>query len=127
PLWGIDAFDHDGLRGATKLDLVLFGEVFAGVHDNRKLIVPRIFLHVLDQLEASHVREPQVEHHAVERLLADRGESLFTRRDGDRLDVVVADELDNTVALDFVVLDYEQLSRGLLDKGFEAAEGGLKG
>src|SRR5690242_20058456 len=78
---------------------------------------------MFDQLEASHVRQSQIEHRAVERFLADRGECLFTCPDRDRLDVVIADELDDAVALDFIILDYEQLPRGLLDEGLEAAEG----
>ena len=61
-----------------------------------------------EQLEAGHVRQPQVEDAAVERLVAQRLERLGAGADGRDLDVVVREQLDDAVALDVVVLDDQQ-------------------
>ena len=46
-------------------------------------------------LEAGHIRETKVEHHAVERLLAERVQRLTTAGDHGDIDVVIAEQLPN--------------------------------
>ena len=86
--------------------------------------VALLALHLLEQLEAGHLRQPEVEHHAVERrLLVERRERLLGRADGDDLDVAVAaDQLDDRLPLRLVVLDDEQAPDVALDEGLDPAE-----
>ena len=54
--------------------------------------------------------QPEVEHHAVEVLARELASSASSRRrDRGDLDVVVADQLDDALALRLVVLDDEQV------------------
>ena len=57
---------------ATVLEPRLFlgGQVLAGEHDDRHVAKRGVGLHALEQLEAGHVRQPQVHDAAVERPLA---------------------------------------------------------
>ena len=51
-----------------QLGLLLPGQLLAGVDDDRQLAQVGFVADPLDQLEAGHVGQPEVEHHAVERL-----------------------------------------------------------
>ena len=66
-------------------------------------------LHLLEQLEARHVRQPQVDDAAVERAARAALRALPppvpTAVD---LDVVVREQLDDALPLDVVVLDDQQ-------------------
>ncbi len=77
----------------------------------------------LQQLEAAHVQQPEVEHHAIERLPFDGVERLLPGRDGSHVHVVVADQIHDTRTLDLVVLDDEQLLDAPLDERADVREG----
>ena len=62
----------------------------------------------LEHLEARHVGQPQVEHHAVAGLLRERGERRRAGVGGDDVDVVVAEQLADAHLLGGVVLDDQQ-------------------
>ena len=82
----------------------------------------------LEQLEAGHVGQAQVEDAAVERLR--RAASRSASRagaDGRDLDVVVAEQLDDALPLDVVVLDDQQPLRVRRDVSLDAVERASRG
>ena len=62
----------------------------------------------LQHLEPRHVGQPQVEHHAVERLLGQRGQRRRAGVGDHDVDVVVAEQLRDAQLLGGVVLDDQQ-------------------
>ena len=63
----------------------------------------------LDQLQAAHVGQPQVEDHAVEPTGLEGVEGLPGRAHGGAADVAVADQFQDALALRRVILDDEQV------------------
>ena len=61
-----------------------------------------------EHIEARHVRQPEIEHDAVARLVAQDGQRLLAGAGGDDLDVVVAEQFADAHLLGLVVLDDEQ-------------------
>ncbi len=65
-------------------------------------------VHLLQQVEARHVGQAQVQHHAVEGLVGQCRQRLAAGAGRHDVDVVVAQQLDNGLLLDLVVLDHQQ-------------------
>ena len=85
-----DALDHDAARHGVELRVLLRRQLAAGEHDDRQFASVVVVADALQHLEARHVGQPQVEHDAVGRHLAQRRERLAAGVDGDDVDVVVA-------------------------------------
>ena len=51
---------------------LICGKVFAGEHHDRDIAQIRLALDAVEQLEPAHVRQPQVEHPAIEGLVEQR-------------------------------------------------------
>ncbi len=62
----------------------------------------------LEHLEPRHVGKLQVEHHAIDLILAQLRERLGAGLGGGDLDVLVAQQLGDALALGLVVLDQQQ-------------------
>ena len=106
--------------------LLVGGELLAGEDDDRQVVQGRLGLDLLQQLEAGHVGQAQVEHDAVERPVEQRLERLAAGGDGRELDVVVAEQLDDRLPLDVVVLDDQQPLGARGGEVLEAVEGGFE-
>ena len=83
-------------------------------------------LQSLEELDASHVWQAKVDHAAIERARAKRGERVGARAHRRDVDVVVAEELDDARALALVVLDDEQALLVRLRVGAELVDGALE-
>ena len=118
----LHVLDDDRLRDAPQLRLLPFAQCLSCVHDDRQLAETLALPQLLQQLEAAHVREAQVEHHAVVWFLFDRVERLLACRDGGHVNIVVADQLHDARALDVVVFDDEQVFDAPLDERADARE-----
>ena len=84
-------------------------EILAGEDDDGHVAQARFGVHLLEQLEAGHVGQAQVEHHAVEGLIEHR--LAGPRRPVPtvtHLDVLMAQQLHDRLPLDLVVLDDQQ-------------------
>ena len=108
PLGQFDALDHDAARDGVELRVLLGRELAAGEDDDRQVGKARILAHLLQQVEARHVGEPEVEHDAIDGLGAELGQGLAAGLDRDDVDVVMAEKLGDAHALGRVVLDHEQ-------------------
>ena len=85
------------------------GQLLAGEDDDRHVAQRRLGLQLVEQLEAGHVGQPQIDDAAVERRRSSSAvERLGAGADRGDLDVVVIEQLDDAVALDVVVLDDQQ-------------------
>ena len=94
--------------------LLAAGQLLAGVDDDRQVAEALRRLDLLEQLEAAAVREASGRA-PCSRSAAPRAPRAPPRREptADRVDVVAADQLDDRVALDVVVLDDEQPLHGV--------------
>jgi len=72
PFGGLNVLQHDALGHRLQARAFVAAQVLAGEHDHGRLGQRRIGLQGLQQLEAAHVGKVQVQHHAVERLFAQR-------------------------------------------------------
>ena len=99
------------------------GQVPPGVDDDPEVLRVDVALDRLQQLEAAHVGQVQVEHHAVERLALQRLEGLGRGADGRDPDVAVAERGDDAGPLDLVVLDDQQLPDPAIEEALDAGEG----
>ena len=73
----------------------LLRQLPAGEDDDGHVAQPLVRAAFRQQLEAGHVRQPQIEHDAVEAPLTHRLERLGAGAERRDLDVVVAEELDD--------------------------------
>ena len=111
PLGRAHVLEDHALGERPELCLLLGTELLAGEDDDRRVAQHRVFLHLLEQLEAGHVRQPQIDDAAFDRPLVHRAkhlECLGAGRDGRHFDVIVHEEVDDAGPLDIVVLDDEQ-------------------
>ena len=108
PLRRLHILHDDRLRELPQLRLLRRREILARVDDDRQVPHRGVRLHGLQQLEAVHVLEAQVEHHAVEVAGRQLAQRIFGRSDRRDLDVLVLNQLDHARALRLVVLDDEQ-------------------
>ena len=124
PLRRAGVLDDDRLGEALQLRLLALRELLRGVDDHGQVARRLLALHLLEEREAGHLRQPEVEDHAVERrLLVERRECLLGGADGDDLDVAVAaHELDDRPALRLVVVDDEQALDVSVDERLDPAE-----
>ena len=117
PLHRRDVLDDHGLREAVQALLVLLGQLAARVDDHGQAAVPRVGLDPLDQLEARHARAAGDRARRSRRASASSDcERALARDDRGGLDVAVADQIADRLALDRIVLDDEQLLDALLDE-----------
>src|SRR4029077_11651323 len=77
-------------------------------------------------LESTHVREAQINYHAVIRLLRDRGESFGTSGSNRDLDIFVAEEFANAELLGGIVFNDEQALETWRGVFLDAAECGFQ-
>ena len=66
PLGRLDVLEDDALGHRLELRLLVGGELLAGEDDHGHVGERGLGMQFLEQLEAGHVRQAQVEHHAVE-------------------------------------------------------------
>ncbi len=108
PLRRFDALDHDAARHGVQSGVLVRGQLAAGEHHHRHVAQLRIVADLLQHLEAGHIGQLQIEHHAIDRILA---QLRHSRRAGVRrrdFDVLVAQQFRDALALGLVVLDQQQ-------------------
>ena len=88
--------------------ILLGREVAAGEDHDRQVGQRRVVLDLLQHLESRDVGQAQVEHHAVEALLAQLVERAAAGIGGDDLDVGMGQQLADAEALGLVVLGDQQ-------------------
>ena len=126
PLGRLDVLEDDALGHGLEPHLLVVGELLAGEDDDRQILQGGLRLKLLQQFEAGHVRQAQVEHDAVERPVEQGVERLAAGGDGRHLDVLIVEQLDNGLALDVVVLDDQQPLGARGGEVLEALEGRLR-
>ncbi len=102
------ALDHDRARHGVQPRVFLRRKLAAGEHHDRQVHQRRLLSDLLQHVEAGHIGQAQVEHHAIDQLLAQQNERLlagFRRHD---VDIVAAQQLRDAEPLGGVVLDHQQ-------------------
>ena len=93
-----DALHHDAAGHGVQLRILLRRQLAAGEHHDRHVRQRLVVADPLQHLEARHVRQPQIEHHAVRRLVAQRRDRLAAGFRRDDVDVVVAEQFGDATA-----------------------------
>ncbi len=102
---------------------VFLGRQFAAGEDNdRNVGKPAVGAHALQHFEARHVRQAQIEHHAIAGALLQRAQRLAARCGIDDLDVVMTEQFADAHLLDPVVLDDQQALAARLGKLLDARQ-----
>ena len=78
------------------------------------------------KLKSGHVRQPQIEHDAVERPFLHRFERFASASDRHQFDIVVVQQFHDRTALDVVVLHDQQSLRARRGELLEPVECGLQ-
>ena len=99
--------DHPA-GGLLELGLGPAAEVQAGVDDDRSRTRQRVGLGRLDERGAGHVRQAEVEDHAVEGLLLERVQALGSGTHRCDLQAGLRELAHDLLALDGLVLDHQQ-------------------
>ena len=131
PLGRAGILDDHRFGQPAELRLLPLGELLAGVDDGRKLPEPDLALDAGDELEARHVGQAEVEHHAVVAPGLQRLERGFAAANGSGLHVAGADELHDAPPSRLVVLHHQQPLDGpvheLVQRGERVAQRFLGG
>ena len=122
PLWRFDALNDDAARHGVKLRILVGRQFTAGEHDNRYVGQRLLAAHAFKHLEAGHVRQAQVEHDAIARILTQDIERFLARAGADDLDVVVTEELADAQLLGGVVFDDQQTPAARLRELFDLGQ-----
>ena len=125
PLGRLDVLEDDALGHGLEPHFIVVGKLLAGEDDDGNILQGWFRLKLLQQLEAAHVRQAQVEHDAVERPVEQGVERLAAGGDGRQLDVLMVEQLDDGLALDVVVLDDQKPFGARGGEVPEAVEGDL--
>ncbi len=116
------ALDDDRARILQQRRLFIAGEVAAGVDDDRRERADVLAGHALEQLVTVHVRQLEVDDHAVEHRRAQVLERLFAELDRGDFHVLVLDQLRHARTLQRVVLDQQDAFDLLHQLGLQPAE-----
>jgi hypothetical protein len=108
---------HDDRTGHAPQELFVVRFKFqASVHDHRVFPQAEFLFQRFEDLDAGHVRQIQIEHHAVEVPAFQGGQRLFARGDCRDSGVGIGQQFDDAVALNIIVFDDEQFAHWPLDK-----------
>ena len=88
----LDALDHDAARHRVQLRVLLGGQLAPGEHHHGNVRERNIVADLLEHVEAGHIRQPEIEHDAIARLVAEDRQRVLALAGGDDLDVVVAEQ-----------------------------------
>ena len=64
------SLDHDAARHGVQLRILIGGQLAAGEHHHRHIAQCCIVANALEHFEAGHIGQLQVEHHAIDRVVA---------------------------------------------------------
>ena len=104
----LHALHHDAARHGVKLRFFVRRK-FAPREDHDGNVGKRVVLaELLEQIEARDIGQPEIEHDAIDRLLAQYGERLRAGARGQDLDIVVAEQFANAHLLGRIVLHDQQ-------------------
>ena len=93
PLGRFDALHDDAARHGVQLGVLLRRQLAPGEHDDRNVGEARIVADLFQHLEPAHVRQPEIEDHAVAAAALQDAERLRAALGGDDVDVLVAEQL----------------------------------
>src|SRR5579875_2323808 len=116
PLGRAGLLQDDRLCRLAQPGFFLLGKLARGVNDDWRLGRLRFGFDSLDELEAAHVRETEIEHYAVIMLRFQLRKRIGRGAHRGGVDIVVADQLDYSLALSLVILDDQQVPGLLFNK-----------
>src|SRR5205085_2336814 len=108
PLRRLDALDDDAARHRVQLRVLLGRQLATGKDNHRDVGERCVVADRFEQVETRHVGQPEIEHDAIRRLLADRGERFLAGTDGHQVDVVMPQKLGDAARLGGVVFDNQE-------------------
>src|SRR3989442_1122952 len=70
----------------------------------------------VDQFETAHIRKAEIDDHAIDMIVSKYRERLLSGSHSYRVQVAVAEQLDDRLALTFVIFDYQNGPGALLNE-----------
>ncbi len=104
----LHAFHDDAARHRMKPGIFFRAEFSPGEHDDRHVGQPFVGCKLFQHLEARHVGQAQIEHHAVCRLPPQRIERTTAGACGFYLDIVMAEQFRDAHLLGRIVFNDQQ-------------------
>src|SRR5947209_5736576 len=112
-LRGLDALHHDTAGQRMQARILFRGEFFTSKDHHWQVLYLGIVAEAFEDVEASHIRQAQVENHAIERILAHELQSFRAGRGYNDVNIVVAQQLPNGELLCRIVFyDQQSLATG---------------
>ena len=120
PIERPDILDDYRFCETPKLGLLGLSELLSSVNDYWDIADLRF--DPFHQIEAIHVRQTEVQNHAVVVFVVQFGQSIFGGANGNRFDVAVADQFHNALLSDLVVFYDQQALHAPPDKSVKPGE-----
>ncbi len=120
------ALDHDAARHGVQPRVFVGREFAPGEHHHRDIAKRRIVANSLQHLEPRHVGQLQVEHHAIDAVVAQlqqRARAGIGRHD---FYIVGSQQFGDALALGFIVFDQQQTLAARLGVALDAGKGILQ-
>ena len=121
-----DALHDNAARHRMQLRILVGREFAPGEDDNRRGRQRFVVTQALQNLEARHVGQPQIEHDTIGGLLLQPRQGGRAGIDRFDVDVVVSKKLGDAELLGRIILDDEQALAAMFDKGLDAGERSLE-
>src|SRR5450432_2097025 len=86
-----DAFDDHAAGQGVEASVFFGGEIFSGKDDNWEVAESGRVAQALEDVEASHIGETEIEDHAVIGIVRDRGESFLAAGSYVDLNIFIAE------------------------------------
>ena len=108
PLGRFDIFDHHAARQHVQAGILFGAEFAAGEHHHRQVLQLFVVAQLIENFEAAHVGQAQVEHRAVVAGFLEPLQSGRSGIDHVDVDVVVPEQFANAELLGGIVFHHEQ-------------------
>ena len=123
PFVGAFGLEDDAVGVLAQPRFLVAGQVLAGVDHHRHRLVGVVAVQPLEQFEAAHVRQGQVQNHAVVDGFTEGFQRRLAAGDGGDLHALLVEQLADAFMLDGAVLHHQQAPHIGLDGGLDLGEG----
>ena len=123
PFVGALGLENNTVGVLAQPRFLVAGQVLAGIDHHRHRLVVIVAVQALQQLEAAHVRQCQIQDHAIIDGVTEGFECRLAAGDGGDLNALLVEQLADAFMLDSAVLHHQQAPHIGLDGGFDLGEG----
>ena len=108
PLRRTGILQDDRFGKLSKPCLIFRRQILARIDDDRKILEAKFFLQPFEQLKSGHIGQTEIDHHAVEVMRTQFGQSFLPRGHGYSLHITITDQINDRLAINLVIFDDKQ-------------------